>query len=90
MYNEILKLRDLLISEGIPHTFSSLWRGFQIRMYADEAKTCELDDAVCHYYSHGYEMGLLETYRLNYCSGYETADEVFEGWKKMYERAREI
>lgn len=90
MYNEILKLRNLLISEDIPHTFDSLWGGFQIKMYADEAKTRELDDVICHPYSHGSEMGLLETYRLNNCLGYETAGTVFEGWKKMYKKAREI
>lgn len=90
MYDEILKLRNLLISEDIPHTISALWGGIQIKMYADEAKTCELDDAVCHSYSHGSGAGLLETYRLNNCEGYETADEVFKGWKKMYERTKGI
>lgn len=90
MFNEILKLRNLLIHEDIPHTIGSLWGGFQIKMYADEAKTRELDDVVCHPYSHGYSAGLLETYNLNNCEGYETAEQVFEGWKKMYKRARGI
>ena len=90
MCNEIFKLRDLLISENIPYTIDALWGGVQIKMYADEAKTRELDDVVCHPYSHGYSAGLLETYNLNNCEGYETAEQVFDGWKKMYKRARGI
>lgn len=44
--------------------------------------THELDDAICHTYSHGYIDGLLETFSLNECEGWETAEQVFEGGKK--------
>ena len=88
---EIKKLHKMLNKAGIPHTFGEFpmpfCEGYQIRVYADEEMTKELDDAICHTGSHGYSDGLLETYNLNACNGWETADEVFEGWKKMYERA---
>ena len=79
----------MLTDANIPHTFQEfpIFNGFQIRLYIDEAKTIELDDAVCHEGSHGFSLGLLETMRLNDCDGYETAEEVFKGWKKMYEKA---
>ena len=47
----------------------------------------ELDDVIWHCYSRGYEKGLLETYKLNTCNGFETAEEVFAGWKEMYKKA---
>jgi hypothetical protein len=47
----------------------------------------ELDDCVYHSGSHGWSEGLLETYCLGDCEGWETAEQVFEGWKKMYENA---
>ncbi len=58
--------------------------GYQIRIYADRARTKEIDDVVCHTHSHGYHLGLLETFALNDCEGFETAEQVFEGWCKMY------
>ena len=58
----------------------------QIRVYADPQMTHELDDAIIISGSHGVETGLLETFRLNDCVGWETAEQVFEGWKKMYEK----
>lgn len=47
----------------------------------------KVDDVIFGEGSHGYEEGLLETYNLGDCEGYETADQVFEGWKKMIENA---
>lgn len=58
----------------------------QIRAYADPQMTHEFDDAIIISGSHGAEAGLLETFRLNDCVGWETAEQVFEGWKKMYEK----
>ena len=86
-FTEIEKLHSLLIKAGIPHTFVHWMDGMQIRVYADPQMTHELDDAIIISGSHGVEAGLLETYHLNDCDGWETAEQVFEGWKKMYEKA---
>jgi hypothetical protein len=86
-FAEIEKLHSLLAEAGIPHIFAPLWDGKQIRVYADSKFTRELDDAVIHSGSHGVRAGLLETFCLNDCDGWETAEQVFEGWKKMYEKA---
>ncbi len=91
MNTQIFVLDEMLVKEGIPHTFRDMYvnnlPGYQIRIYADEDCTKELDDVIWHRYSRGYEQGLLETYELNACNGFETAEEVFAGWKKMYEKA---
>lgn len=93
MFTEIHKLHEMLIEAEIPHTFGAIpipaVGGYQIRIYADKEMTVELDDAICHRYSHGYPEGLLETYRLNNCDGWETAEQVFEGWQKMYADANQ-
>ena len=86
-FKEIKKLHKKLKRANIPHTFKPLWDGLQIRLYADEAMTNELDDCVMHSGSHGFHKGLLETCRLNNCEGYETAEQVFDGWLKMYQKA---
>jgi hypothetical protein len=83
---EIKKLHRLLKVGGFPHTFAPLYGGWQIRLYADEELTQELDDAVCHKYSHGFKQGLLETYNLGECEGFETAEQVFKGWIEMYNK----
>lgn len=92
-FAEIRKLNKMLNEAGIPHTFGEFptllyFVGYQIRIYADEEMTKEIDDCVCHTGSHGYSEGLLETYLLNGCDGWETAEQVFEGWKKWYEKAQ--
>lgn len=86
-FAEIKKLHFLLTEAGIPHTFAPMWDGMQIRVYADSQYIRELDDAIIHSGSNGVEVGLLETYHLNDCVGWETAEQVFKGWKKMYEKA---
>lgn len=83
-FAEIEKLHKMLTEASIPHTLEPCWDGMQIRIYADEEKTNEIDDCICHKTSYGYSEGLLETYKLNDCGGWETAEEVFEGWKEMY------
>lgn len=88
--NEMNKLHEMLLSARIPHTFQCMDPGFgpdalQIRIYSDNTYTHELDDAVFHRFSHGYALGLLETYTLGDCDGFETAKQVFEGWKKMFD-----
>ena len=89
-FAEIKKLHKMLIEAGIPNTFGKCYEGYQIRIYADEAMIIEIDDCVCHAGSHGYSKGLLETYTLNDCVGWETAEQVFEGWKKMYQLTKGI
>ncbi len=85
VFAEIKKLHEMLTEANMPHTFEPMFDGYQIRLYADRAKTQEIDDVICHSGSHGFYQGLLETYRLGDCDGHETAEEVFEGWKKMYD-----
>ena len=84
VFAEIKKLHEMLTEAHIPHTFAPMFDGFQIRLFADHMKEKELDDCICHKGSHGFYPGLLETYVLNNCEGYETAEQVFEGWKQMY------
>lgn len=88
--NEMKKLHIMLLSAHIPHTFKRMDSSFgadalQIRFYSDDTHIYELDDVVFHRYSHGYALGLLETYRLGDCNGFETAEQVFEGWKKIFD-----
>lgn len=84
-FTEIEKLHNLLTGANIPHAYRPLYDGYQIVLYADTEKIYELDDAVIHGFSHGSIDGLLETYRLSECVGWETAEQVFAGWKKLYE-----
>lgn len=83
-FEEMLKLKNKLEEANIPYTLGALWGGLQIRIYADKEKTRELDDVVIHQYSHGYKQGLLETYNLGECDGFETAEQVFKGWMEKY------
>jgi hypothetical protein len=87
-FAEIKKLRELLTQAHIPHTFAPLFDGFQIRIYTNEEMTNEIDDCICHGGSLGYANGLLETYVLNGCEGWETANQVFTGWLEMYQKAQ--
>lgn len=79
---EILKLARLLMEVGAEFTLAPtlFGDGYQVILYRKGEK---IDDAVWATYSHGYKSGLLETYRLSGCDGYETAQEVFDGWEKM-------
>ncbi len=87
-FTEINKLSAMLTQAGIPHTFGDCFDGKQIRMYADLTKKIELDDAIIHFGSHGVQKGLLESYNLGGCDGWETADEIFSGWVDMYRKAQ--
>ena len=86
---EITKLHEMLVKAGINHTFMPMGEFFgedalQIRIYRDNTFQEELDDVVFHKHSHGYRQGLLETCKLNGCDGFETAEQVFEGWMKKF------
>ena len=89
MLDEIKRLDEMLTDAGIPHTFSPCWDGMQIRIYADSELEHELDDCIIHSGSHGHQDGLLETFCLNGCEGWETAEDVFKGWMKMYNKANQ-
>jgi hypothetical protein len=87
---EIAKLHEMLSNAGINHTFMMMDKKFfgedamQIRIYKDGTFKEELDDVVFHKYSHGFAQGLLETYSLGECDGYETAEQVFNGWMEKF------
>lgn len=87
---EIIKLHGMLYARGINHTFMRMEADIfgndsrQIRIYRDSTFQEELDDVVFHRYSHGYDQGLLETYNLGRCDGFETAEQVFNGWMEKY------
>ena len=87
---EIVKLHNMLSNAGINHTFMMMnvdifgENAMQIRIYRDGTFQEELDDVVFHKYSHGYAQGLLETFCLSDCEGFETAEEVFKGWMKKF------
>lgn len=57
------------------------WDGWQLILIDPDRK--EIDDAVCHGFSNGSEKGLLETYSLSDCDGYEMPLEVYLGWKNL-------
>lgn len=87
-FTEIYKLKEMLDAEGIPNTLAPLWDGLQIKVFTNNEKTEAFDDAVLHSGSYGSGKGLLETYNLNNCEGYETAEQVFEGWKNIFKNFR--
>lgn len=88
--NEMNKLHEMLMSAHIPHTFMAMDAtvfgadALQIRIYKDNTFQEELDDVVFHKFSLGYELGLLETCCLGDCYGFETAEQVFDGWMKKF------
>ena len=87
---EIAKLHEMLSNAGINHTFmmmdASIFgeNAMQIIIFRDGTFQEELDDAIFHKFSLGYEQGLLETFVLGDCDGYETAEQVFEGWMEKF------
>ena len=84
MPTEMHNLITMLAENGIPYAVNTIYDGWQIRIYSDRERLHEIDDAVWHSGSHGYLKGLLETYRLGECNGYATAEELFEGWQRMF------
>jgi hypothetical protein len=88
--NEMNKLHEMLFKAGINHIFMAMDKNIfgadavQIRIYRDATFQEELDDAVFHRCSFGYAQGLLETYKLGECNGFETAEHVFKGWVEKF------
>lgn len=91
MFEEMEKLHEMLTKANIPHTYglhpNTSFNGEQIVIFADAAQNVYLDDAIMFWGSNGFSEGLMETFRLGDCEGYETAEKVFEGWHKMYLKA---
>ena len=83
MPEEMHNLITMLAENGIPYSVNTIYDGWQIRVFYDRKHLHEIDDVVWHGGSHGYIAGLLETYRLNNCDGYETAEQIFKGWQRM-------
>lgn len=79
-YNEFDKLVSLLEDIGAEYKVLPCWGGKQVKLFKNGK---EIDDAVIHEFSHGAKQGLLETFRLSDCAGYETATEVFDGWERL-------
>lgn len=107
-YDEIIKLDDMLNEANIPHTFDvdmfdtqgrvllrlispNYYPAYQIIVFND--KNERLCDAIYHYYSYGYYVGLLEIagglteeeQEVDGVLGYLTADDVFKRFKYCYE-----
>jgi len=85
---EAEKLANMLLEAGINYSRYQLYDGFQVKVFDKDGNV--LDDAVCHSYSHGHEKGLLETYHFGDCTGYETAEQIFEGWKEMVKNSKKV
>lgn len=87
---EMYKLHEMLLKAGINHTFMAMDKNIfgdgamQIRIYRDNTFQEELDDVVFHKGSFGSALGLLETYALGGCDGFETAEQVFMGWMRKF------
>lgn len=81
-FEEFDKLVKLVEDAEIPHSVNDIYDGKQIKVFNSDGSY--LDDAVIHQYSHGAECGLLETSNLSDCDGFEEAEDIIEGWKKMY------
>lgn len=78
-FSEMFKLVAMCSLERIPFDFHRHFDGYQINV--------GFDDAVLFLGSHGVERGLLECYHFGDCEGYQTADEIFEHWKKIYKKS---
>ena len=89
MFTEIYKLISLLVAAHLPFSCVPCYDGLQVHLYSDRQYTQELDDCICHSQSAGFKLGLLETRNLSCYEGFETAEQVFEGWKQMYTQAQE-
>lgn len=79
MYKEIIRLRDMLDSEGISYAFKPLYDGYQI-CYPNNA------ERQCSVIEHYIIMGLLtpEEEKYDGVKGYLTAEEVFKRIKEHY------
>ena len=82
-FTEFDKLVGFMEKEGWNYRVEYLHDGKKLNFFSKNGDL--IDDAVIHGFSHGGKAGLLECYVLNDCSGWMTAEEVFNGWKGMWE-----
>lgn len=79
-YTEFNKLVKLCKEAEWAIDIHPLFDGQQVTLYKNGVV---VDDAAIHYGTHGVKMGLLETYVVNKCKGFETGSYVFQEWKKL-------
>ena len=85
---EMEKLIKLLEEEKIPFETTECWDAPQVCYPSSNDRVC---DAVCHSFSYGHELGLLEIMGLvdeeevgDSVEGYLTAEDVFERIKNHF------
>ena len=95
--NEIKRLHEMLKEANIPHTFTdAMWGNWGLQpsyQIVIEKNGTRLCDAIYHYGSYGYYVGLLEIMggltederEIDEVLGYLTAEEVFKRFKYCYE-----
>lgn len=81
-FNEFDKLVEMCKSEGWTYKVESLFDGAKLTLFDNDGD--EVDDAVIHQYSSGAELGLLETFGLGESEGFETAEQIFNGWAACF------
>lgn len=81
-FNEFDKLVKMCESGGWTYKVESLYDGAKLTLFDSDGN--EIDDAVIHQYSYGAELGLLETLSLGECKGFETAEQIFNGWAACF------
>jgi len=82
-FTEFDKLVEMVTKAGWNYRVNRLHGGKQIVLY-NKSNTEMLDDAVIHGFSNGRRAGLLETYILGDCRGWEHAEDIFNGWKEAW------
>lgn len=77
-FTEFNKLVEMCDYEGWTYKVECLYDGAKITLFDGDGN--EVDDAVIHSFSFGAALGLLETFSLGECQGFETAEQIFDGW----------
>lgn len=94
MYSEIIRLRTMLKTAGIPHHFRDTFDGYQICYPEERHMVCSVIE---HFGSYGHDkdlleiMGLLTPEEEEYDSvkGYLTAKEVFKRIERHHKDRKE-
>lgn len=85
---EFNKLVEMLEKQKMHYQLLSMQGGEEIVLLDDYGQI--VDSAIYSPHCHGYKEGLLESCSLGSCKGYETAEKVFKGWKKMLQKQNEL
>lgn len=81
-FTELFKLEKLCRGAGWKvEVLDTYPKGKQLILYDGERR---LDDVVICQGSHGANLGFLESFVLGDCVGYETAQQIFAGWKELF------